>query len=120
MNIPFLPQIYESIKDHGLKVKNLQLEREVFELKKSLERQSKDDELSSKLIFENNHYYLPEDTSKLIPHCSKCWDSNRQLIKLHKGDTDSGVTHYSCPNCKTDTSIGRYTGANSFGNVVDY
>lgn len=115
MDFP-ISKILDVIKDPDLKIKisqlvgeNLQLKEDNFKLKKKLEDQKKQEEISNSLIHENNHYYAKIDTNKGEPFCTNCWDTNRKLVNLHKGNFSDGVQYYKCPSCSTQTSIGTYT-----------
>lgn len=107
MDILKLPEV---IKDPDLKIKiselvseNLRLKEENFILKNSLKSLEKQNELASLLKFENNHYYLIKENTKEGPFCSKCWDSEKKLVRIHNGGSDMGTIYFTCPNCKTPT-----------------
>jgi regulator of replication initiation timing len=126
MDFP-ISTILDVIKDPDLKIKisqlvseNLQLKEENFKLKKKLEDQKKQEETSNSLIHENNHYYVKTDTSRAEPFCTNCWDSNRKLINLHKGNFANGLQYYKCPSCNTDTSIGQYVPQQRRSMSIDY
>ena len=117
-------KIIEIIKDPDLKLKindlyseNLKLKEENFELRKKLDKLRGNAKIQSKLIFKDNHYYLPYSEDKNEgPYCSKCWDADSKLIRLHTHN-DCGVQHFECRNCKTNTSIGEYPPQTNFGGV---
>lgn len=108
-------KILELIKDPDLKLKinelygeNIKLKEENHELKKKIEQLEEVKELSSKLLHEDNHYFIVDGDKKDGPYCTKCWDANRKLIRLHKGDFNYGEQYYRCPNCDTSTHTGTY------------
>lgn len=110
-----ISKILDVIKDPDLKIKiselvseNLELKEENCKLKKQIEKNIDEKEIQSKLCFENNHYYVNEAVKKDGPFCTNCWDGTKKLVRLHQGNSYNGLTHFTCPNCKTNTSTGRY------------
>lgn len=54
-------------------------------------------EFKNNLFFENNAYWLKkEDGSKEGPFCSRCWDKNKNQMRMLANPTQ-GL--YSCPEC---------------------
>lgn len=112
-----LTKILDLIKDPDLKIKindlyseNLKLKEDNFRLKKEIGDFRKNEETSRKLRFENNHYFI----GSVGPYCTKCWDSDYKLIRIHKGSLFNGLQSYSCPNCKTRTETGVYQSEDFF------
>ena len=71
------------------------LESENKELKEKL--RIKDD-----LIYENNAYWINKEGKKDGPFCSRCWDKNKDLIRIHR----TGIRNNSkCPECKNTVQI---------------
>jgi len=110
-----ISKILDVIKDPDLKIKiselvseNLQLKEEGFKLKRQIENDKHEKNIQAKLNFENNHYYINEGSKKDGPFCTNCWDDKKKLIRLHQGNPHNGLTNFTCPNCKTITSIGHY------------
>jgi len=104
-------KIVELIKDPDLRIKitnlygeNIDLKEQNHKLRIDLEELKKSLKIKSQLVPKNNHYYLGEDG----PFCTKCSDANDKLIRLHDKGTWNGQKHYTCPNCKTSTEIGKY------------
>ncbi|HXS14667.1 MAG TPA: hypothetical protein VN711_00895 [Candidatus Saccharimonadales bacterium] len=106
MNID-LSKLLEIVKDPDLKIKiselvgeNLQLKEANFILKEELKKLSDLSEIKKNLVYENDLYYLKDDLDKTGLYCSKCWDSEQKLIRMHsfKNVQASG---FSCPNCKS-------------------
>ena len=107
-------KIIDLIKDPDLKLKindlykeNLQLKEENFELKRKLEEEHKLQDIKSKLVHEDNHYFLLDGENRIGPLCTKCSDADNKMIRLHKGNYHNGVQYYDCPNCKTTTAVGK-------------
>lgn len=108
-----LTKILEIIKDPDLKIKinelygeNIKLKEENFSLKRELEKAKDFTELKSKLIHKDNHYFIKENDKEDGPFCTKCFDADNKLIRLHQGNLIEGVQYFTCPNCKTQTSTG--------------
>lgn len=53
---------------------------------------------SHKFVFENNMYWdVKNDSVRVGPYCSSCWDNRGKAIRMHKSlENDL----YNCPNCK--------------------
>lgn len=107
-------KILDIIKDPDLKIKisqlygeNLKLKDENQTLKKQVDKLKDNQAISSNLVHEDNHYFLlKKDKDKDGPFCTKCWDSDNKLIRLHKINENYGQEYFQCPNCKTDTYRG--------------
>lgn len=110
-----ISKIIDIIKDPDLKIKindlyreNIELKEENYNLRRKIDKSNKTTQIQNSLVFENNHYYSKGDLKKEFPYCTKCWDSDNKLIRLHKGNFNSGIQYYSCPNCDQGTSIGNF------------
>lgn len=117
-------KLLEIVKDPDLKIKindlygeNLKLKEENYTLKKKFDNLKEISDIKRKLVHEDNHYFINDDDKTDGPFCTKCWDSDNKLIRIHKGGRHDGVQHYSCPNCKTPTSTGSYIQNNNHGGV---
>lgn len=66
------------------------LEKENAELKEKLE-------IKENLIHENNAYWIDKEGKKDGPFCSRCWDADKKLVRLHPCGNPA---YYNCPNCK--------------------
>lgn len=54
------------------------------------------------LVYENNAYWKKEGDDKDGPFCSRCWDKNKDLVRIHP----MGNPAYSqCPECKNSVQI---------------
>lgn len=49
-------------------------------------------ELKEKVIFKGNMYYINNDNNEEGPFCTRCYDENRSLVRMH--DMGHG---YQCP-----------------------
>ena len=49
------------------------------------------------LIFEDNRYWSERDGNREGPYCSRCWDADRRMVRLH--DYENGFL--GCPACET-------------------
>jgi len=122
-----ISKLLEIIKDPDLKIKindlfveNISLKEKNFTLKKKIEEFNKVEKIKSKLIFENNHYYVQEKEDKTGPFCTKCWDSENKLIRLHNGGSSDGRHFFECPNCKTQANTGEYNSKYPHNQAEDY
>ena len=66
------------------------LEKENTNLKEKLE-------IKKELKHKNHAYWIDKEGSLDGPFCSRCWDADKQLIRLHPCGNPA---YYSCPNCK--------------------
>jgi len=71
------------------------LENENKDLKEKLR-------IKENLIYENNAYWINIEGKKDGPFCSRCWDKDMCLIRLH---TCPNPTARICPACKTIVNI---------------
>ncbi len=111
-------KILELIKDPDLRMKitelygqNIELKEENYKLRKNLEKIKGISKTNSSLIHKDNHYFIEEDG----PFCTKCWDVDNKLVRLHNGGNSNGLTTFECPNCKTYTTTGVYIQPESGG-----
>lgn len=119
-----ISKLLEIIRDPDLKIKindlygeNIKLKEENYTLRKRLDELEERVNVKSRLVHEGNHYFLTEGDKRQGPYCTKCWDSDNKLIRLHKGGHHNGLQYFSCPNCKTSTNTGTYIPSNDFGGV---
>ena len=72
------------------------LEKENSELKEKLE-------IKENLIFEKNTYWLEKESGeKDGPFCSRCFDKDRDLVRMHPRPNPA---YMMCPACKTTVQI---------------
>lgn len=59
--------------------------------------------IKGSLRFENNMYYEVDEkgNKKDGPFCSRCWDKEDKLIRIHKPDENRLTRVYWCPECRT-------------------
>ena len=71
------------------------LNEEIDTLKKKIE-------IRDSLDYKDDSYYITDNEGNLIkgPFCSKCWDSEDRLVRLHKNESSDGKIYGWCPNCK--------------------
>lgn len=110
MAIDFL-KIIEMIKDPDLRMKitdlygqNIKLEEENHKLRTNLQEIKERSKINSELTHKDNHYFIGDDG----PFCTKCWDADDKLVRLHEGSPANGQRYFTCPNCKTPTHTGEY------------
>jgi len=66
------------------------LEKENTDLKEKLE-------IKENLVNENSAYWINRERKKDGPFCSRCWDVDKKLVRLHPCGNPA---YYLCPNCK--------------------
>lgn len=111
--------IYEAIKDAAniaSKADNIELYRLLIDVQKeSLDLLEENRQLKLKiaelednkgidesLIYNNNSYFLKDDTRYIEPYCTRCWDADRKLIRLHIEEwPDRSNLSGECPSCKS-------------------
>lgn len=88
-------QLYKSILDAYNAVIELMSENaDLKERVRELEKQQVTDEM---LEFNSNVYWFKNDgPSTRSPYCSRCWDIDKKLVKIHVLGTEG-----KCPACKT-------------------
>lgn len=82
----------------------LEAQQELLEMQKKIQGFEKENaELKEKLkikenlIHENHAYWINNEGKKDGPFCSRCWDVDKNLVRLHPGYNPA---YYHCPNCK--------------------
>jgi endogenous inhibitor of DNA gyrase (YacG/DUF329 family) len=87
----------------------LEIQQELLDMQKKIsDLESKNKECEEKLrikenlIYENNAYWINKENKKDGPFCSRCWDKDMRLIRLH---TCPNPTARICPACKTIVNI---------------
>jgi len=69
---------------------NLRFKKENQALREELE-------ISGKLVCEKDAYWSSTDDKKDGPFCTRCWDADRKLVRLHK--LTGNQAYSKCPNC---------------------
>jgi len=85
--------VQEQLLDMQKKISDLEVE--IKELKEKLR-------IKENLIYENNAYWINKEGKKDGPFCSRCWDKDKVLIRMH---TCSNPAARICPVCKTIVNI---------------
>ncbi|NLI91418.1 MAG: hypothetical protein GX434_04200 [Peptococcaceae bacterium] len=92
--------------DKDLYGKMVDLEMEVFELVQEIEKIKKENaelhdqlKIKEKLKFEFNSYWIEKNGRFEGPFCSKCYDVNHILVRMHL--IDRATESFKCPNCAT-------------------
>jgi len=82
----------------------LEAQQELLEMQKKIQNLEKENaELKEKLkikenlTYENNAYWIDNNGNKDGPFCSRCWDIEKNLVRLHPCGNPA---YYDCPNCK--------------------
>ena len=88
-----------------------QLESENSTLKEQLK-------ITENLIYKNNAYWIIKNNEEDGPFCSRCWDKNKDLIRM----TRTNESYSMCPECKNSSQTGRDPGPSisSVRNRYDY
>ncbi len=87
---------YQQILD--IQKKLLEMQKKIAELENENKELKEELKLKEDLIFERNAYWIKKESSeKDGPFCSVCWDSDRKLIRLRKGNYAHGWA--ICPKC---------------------
>ena len=113
--------ILGNLKEVGsllLKAGNMELYEKIVELQGAVAAEQEEKEalrariaelerifdISDRLSFSDNRYWLDTDGDREGPFCSRCWDVDRNLVRLH--DTSPGPSAqaqtFHCPSCDTN------------------
>ena len=92
--------------------KILEVEKELLEMQKKIKDLEEENgelkeklKIKEKIFYENNAYWIKnEKDEKDGPFCSRCWDKERDLIRMHP--LGNPAYHY-CPECKNRAQTGR-------------
>lgn len=100
-------ELYKKILD--IQAEAMDLIEENKNLKQVNEKLRDELKIKEKLEFENNLYWLKEnDNERIGPFCTRCWDKEHILMRLHKKDDGWGRIYVVCPECKTQVDIKYY------------
>lgn len=55
-------------------------------------------DVSARLTFEDNRYWLDVNGEREGPFCSKCWDADSLLMRLHQTSREGDA--FLCPSCE--------------------
>ncbi len=87
-------ELYKKILDVQSEALDLlEKNQELIEENKKLNEKLK---IQAELVLKNNSYWIGDD-AKNGPFCSRCWDVEKNLVRLHPCGNPA---YYDCPNCK--------------------
>lgn len=91
-DVPFLEKLYDARQELlNLQQENIQLRKENDELKQQ-------SQIQHELKFYKNLYRRIKDGIRSGPYCVKCWDGDKNLVRLHEYGHDE---YLECKICKT-------------------
>lgn len=102
-------QLYKSILDaYNAAIDLMSENADLKERIKGLEMQKVTDD---KLEFNNNAYWIKREDGTIDgPYCSKCWDVDKKLVRLHVTSTPNRPKKAKCENCKSVLNNCEYNG----------
>jgi hypothetical protein len=80
-----------------LQTRAMELEEENRTLKDEIRTIREQQDISGRMIVNDNSYYVDDGKQLDGPFCMRCWDADRKLIRERKGATPG--THF-CLNCR--------------------
>ncbi len=92
--------LYQQILDAMDKL--LEMQKKIVDLESENKDLKEKLRIKENLIYENNAYWINKEGKKEGPFCSRCWDKDMRLIRLH---TCPNPTARICPVCKTIVNI---------------
>jgi hypothetical protein len=84
---------YQQILEMQKKIQSL--EKKYTECKEKLE-------IKENLVYENNAYWIDKEGKKDGPFCSRCWDVDKNLVRLRSYGNQG---YYMCSHCKDDAIL---------------
>lgn len=89
-------EVYQRILD--AEIQAMELVAENKDLKNQVAELQEQSRIKGELVFRDNSYWLPTDKNEDDgPFCSKCWDDEKKLIRLHRHEG----WQPRCPACET-------------------
>ncbi|KYH35844.1 hypothetical protein CLTEP_02370 [Clostridium tepidiprofundi DSM 19306] len=88
-----------------IETKVMELIEENKEIKRCNEELREKLKIKENLEFENNMYWIKEKDKTIGPFCTRCWDNEKKLLRLHKKDDGWGTIYMECPECITKIVI---------------
>ena len=82
--------------------KLLEMQKRIADLEdqnKELEEKLK---VKDSLTYKNNAYWMVKKDKKDGPFCSRCWDKNKDLIRMHPA---ADTVYADCPECNNSVQI---------------
>jgi len=92
---------YQQILDAMAKL--LEMQNRITELESENKECEEKLKIKENLIYENNAYWINKEGKKEGPFCSRCWDKNKDLIRLQPTANPSSSR---CPECKNSFKTG--------------
>ena len=103
-------QLYKSILDAYNAA--IELMGENVDLKERIKELESQKVTGDMLEFNNNAYWVKkEDGSVDGPFCSKCWDSEKKLVRMHVVNIKEKAKAAKCPNCNSMVRNCEYNGS---------
>ena len=100
-------QLYEAKNENrDLKDENRNLKDENRDLKDQIRELKKREKISdNREVDRDNLLWLNTDEGKKGPYCSKCYDTDANLVSLHHKSSGSRGNFHECPACGTKPDI---------------
>ncbi len=76
----------------------LELQKRVADLETENKSLKEKFELKEKLEYKHNSYWIDVEG----PYCSRCWEKNRDLMRMHLGWNNN---YARCPECKASVNF---------------
>jgi len=76
--------------------KLLEMQKRINDLTEKNKKLEEDFKIKQTLISDGNLYWTEGTENRDGPFCTRCWDADHNLIRLHRSSVSSRV---SCPNC---------------------
>ena len=91
-----LAELIEALADIKMEIAEikstlLEKDEKILTLEKKLN-------LKENLVYEKPYYWIEKKDAKDGPFCQKCYDANKQLIRLQGNDDNNG--YWKCLECK--------------------
>lgn len=74
----------------------LELQEKNIELKERIGRLEEELEVKNKLVWERPYYWMEHEGEKIGPFCQNCYDADKKLVRLQKGNSKGYWNCYSC------------------------
>lgn len=74
----------------------LDMQKKINDLTEENHQLKEANKIKESLVPENDLYWLIKDGKKVGPFCTKCWDTDSKLVRMHRYGDSSQI----CPGCK--------------------
>jgi len=92
-------ELYKKILD--IQKESMDLSEENRKLKEKIRELEELIETKEALIYKDECYYMKSENEELDgPYCSRCWDKDKKLIRMHIDNSRLGKVDNKCPECK--------------------